>query len=521
MKRCSRFLLILFLLLLISFYIGNNIWAGNDLKKNPLRDIKNFVFFYGKGNVDKLEKYDLVVIQDYTLTKDEVQYLKSKGIKVVVYVTIGESDVDPNTIGIPQNCVLGKNENWNSWFIDARCEVWQNLVLTKMKNLINEKGYDGFFLDTLDTAVIYPDTKPGMVNLVKKIRDSFPNAILIQNRGFQLLEDTGKYIDAVLWEDFASGYNFVSGKYEKNTISDALVKKQKDLAEKYGYIILALDYSDEDDVELINYVKSQWQKYGILGSITDLYISKIYDLSKPVKPREYATDNIDQLVIMGKNDKDYIYGDGWKDLENIYGTFARRCEGWSAGVVLTFKEKKDSIFYVTIYDGGVQDLALKITTYNGQNWPFIASIPVGDSEAFKTYEVKIKKEEMYDNDPNVPFIQQKFGFQGARVLFIGYPNKPEIHFGKYEITKKKDRIYFRVGNAGLLSAKNVEVLVLDSNNNVLEKFFIDELKPNEVKEMEYKFPKGIDISELFLKADPDNKIDEIIKENNILKVNVK
>jgi len=97
--------------------------------------------------------------------------------------------VDPNTIGIPKNCVLGKNENWNSWFIDARCDFWQNLVFNKMKNLINEKEYDGFFLDTLDTAVIYPDTRPGMVNLVKRIRDTFPNAILnYKIEGFNFLK---------------------------------------------------------------------------------------------------------------------------------------------------------------------------------------------------------------------------------------------------------------------------------------------------------------------------------------------
>ncbi|MGC8813800.1 endo alpha-1,4 polygalactosaminidase [Dictyoglomus sp.] len=511
----TPFLTFAIIILIVLITGGQNTFA---LKGSQLSNIKNFVFFYGRGEVEKLEKYDLIVIQDYTLTKDEVNYLKSKGKKVVVYVTIGESDTPP-TADL-QNCVLGKNVNWNSWYMDAGCEKWQNLVINKMKNLLIDKNYDGFFLDTVDTAVLFPQTKDGMVSLIKKIRDTFPKAILIQNRGFPLLEYTGDYIDAVLWEDFASGYNFQSGKYEKNSINDLYVRQQIELAKRKGYIILTLNYAEEDDVELINYVKEVCQKYNLLYSITDLYISKVYDLSAQIKERTYTTDNVNQLIIIGRNDKDFLYGDGWKEIENIWGTKARKCEGWGAGVVLTFKEKKDSIFYVTFYDGGIEEMALKITTFNGLNWPMIASLPVGDSEVFKTFEVKVKKEELYDNDPNTPGIQQKFGFQGAKVAFIGYPQKPELLFGKVEFTKKKDRVYFKVGNVGLMDAKNIKVVVKDENGNIIGEFNLERLDKNGDQEFTLKFSQSTPKKLTFI-IDPENKIEEITKDNNILEVQVK
>lgn len=514
MLKIKRAKIFLILILLIIFTINYS-----QIYKTPkLSTINNFVFFYGKGEFDKLKNFDLIVIQPYTLSKEEIENLRKLGKKVIVYITIGESDIEPSEE--LKDCVLGKNTNWNSWFMDVRCRKWQELLIEKMKTLIREKNYDGFFLDTVDTAVSFPQTKDAMVDFIKKIRETFPELILIQNRGFQLLPYTGDFIDAVLWEDFASGYNFQSGKYEKNTISDKLVQQQKELAQKKGYIILTLNYSDEDDFELINYIKNTCEKYNLLYSITDLYLSKIYDLTKPPKERVYSTDNITQTIIMSKNDKEYLYGDGWQEIENLWGTKVRKCTGWGAGVILTFKEKKDSIFYVTIYDGGIQELALKITTFNGQNWPMIASIPVGDSEIFKTFEVRIKAEEMYDNDPNIPGIQQKFGFQGAKVAFIGYYDKPELLFGKLEISRKKDRINIRIGNAGLKAIEDVEVLVQDHNGTIIYDTKLKSLEKNEMKEIEIRFTKEIP-EKIIVIIDPKNLINEITKENNYLTINLK
>jgi len=175
---------------------------------------------------------------------------------------------------------------------------------------------------------------------------------------------------------------------------------------------------------------------------------------------------------------------------------------------------------VTFYDGGIEEMALKITTFNGLNWPMIASLPVGDSEVFKTFEVKVKKEELYDNDPNTPGIQQKFGFQGAKVAFIGYPQKPELLFGKVEFTKKKDRVYFKVGNVGLMDAKNIKVVVKDENGIIIGELNLERLDKNGDQEFALKFSQSTPKKLTFI-IDPENKIEEITKDNNILEVQVK
>lgn len=193
--------------------------------------------------------------------------------------------------------------------MDPRCEKFQNLVINEMKNLLENKKYDSFFFDTMTTAVVFPQTKDNLINFIKRTRENFSTTILIHNRVFPLLEYTGEYIDAVLWKDFASGYNFPSGKYEKNTINDLYVKQQIELAQRKCYIILTLNYAEKYDLELINHIKTVYQRYKLLYSITDLYISKVYDLSEPVKQRVYFSDNLEQLIIIEKNDKDSLYGD--------------------------------------------------------------------------------------------------------------------------------------------------------------------------------------------------------------------
>ena len=52
---------------------------------------------------------------------------------------------------------------------------------------IREGGYDGIFLDTIDTASAFPQTKEGMIRLVQALRTALPDAPIVLNQGFPLL----------------------------------------------------------------------------------------------------------------------------------------------------------------------------------------------------------------------------------------------------------------------------------------------------------------------------------------------
>jgi endo-alpha-1,4-polygalactosaminidase (GH114 family) len=77
------------------------------------------------------------------------------------------------------------NEDWQSFYIDAGNESWKKLVLERAAKVAN-LGVDGFFLDTIDTAQDFKESRSGMLDLISQLKTTnFNNKqmILIANRG--------------------------------------------------------------------------------------------------------------------------------------------------------------------------------------------------------------------------------------------------------------------------------------------------------------------------------------------------
>lgn len=77
------------------------------------------------------------------------------------------------------------NKDWESFYIDAGNDSWKKLVLERAAKVAN-LGVDGFFLDTIDTAQDFKESRSGMLDLISKLKTTnFNNKqmILIANRG--------------------------------------------------------------------------------------------------------------------------------------------------------------------------------------------------------------------------------------------------------------------------------------------------------------------------------------------------
>lgn len=444
---------------------------------NPIADIKSFIFYYGNDNINEILNYDLAVVQPDAYSTSEIKEIEAHGVKLLAYMSIGESD----NKNVNPSWILAKNENWNSYMIDVRNNGWRDYIINTVAKQIADKGYEGFFLDTVDTAVQFPQTADAMVSLIKDIRETYPNMIIIQNRGFPLLNKTGPYIDGVLWEDFASEYNFINGTYEKVERIPQEVEQQIALSQKYGYKILALSYASEKDYALMDYDFSMYKQYGILGSITNLYINSIYTY-KPgmVIPVEtYSATNTSSEIYFGvttQSSQAYFYGPGWEPVQKMLGISYSKCNGWDAGVILTFDKMENSSFMVVYFDGGINDFALQISAYDGRNWPMIDSIPIGNDNMFKAILVNLDEKYLYDNDQKLPGIQEKLGFKGARVAYIGKTDMMQFVFGKFSYTR--NRLKFIVRNVGLYDSKPFKILMYDKNGNILKEISIDVLASN-------------------------------------------
>ena len=128
--------------------------AAQDKPREKIKAISSYIVYYGKGRVDDLAKFDLAIVQPDTLSADEIKQLHEKGTLVVSYLSVGEAEPERAwfTDGrVNQKWLLGKNQNWGSYFVDASQKGWQDLMVSLMGEFIKQ-GFDGVFLDTVDTV---------------------------------------------------------------------------------------------------------------------------------------------------------------------------------------------------------------------------------------------------------------------------------------------------------------------------------------------------------------------------------
>ncbi len=244
--------------------------------RERIKSIKDYTVYYGKGRVADLARYNLAILQPDTLSADELAQLKAKGTLVVAYLSVGE--VEPErpwyTDGrADPRWILGKNENWGSYFIDARQPGWQKLMISLAGEFI-AKGFDGIFLDTVDTVSVYPETKDGMLATIRGLRAAYPDALIVQNRGFSLVEDVVPALDAVMFEDVSTSYNFERKEYIYADNS-AEILDMVDLRNRTKLVALGLDYAPADNPGMAARAVKIARRYGFIPAVSVINLDDI------------------------------------------------------------------------------------------------------------------------------------------------------------------------------------------------------------------------------------------------------
>ena len=260
----------------LTFSVLTGVGLAQEGARAGVHDIKDYVVYYGEGKLGALSTFDLAIIQPDTLTKEELTKLKEAGTLVVAYLSVGEAEpacpwysdgrVDPGWL-------LSKNENWGSYLVDVNQKGWQKLM-GELTGEFLDKGFDGVFLDTVDTVDTYPETVPGMVALIKGLREAYPQALLVQNRGFTVLDEVADTIDALMFESLTGSYDFGSDSYvyaDNSFLAEELAELQK----RTDLVILALDYAD---TPAMAYRAVEAAKgYGFVPAVSTILLDEIPD----------------------------------------------------------------------------------------------------------------------------------------------------------------------------------------------------------------------------------------------------
>lgn len=252
------------ILVTISLLLINCTSSTKKITQNSIYE--SFGVVYSDVNPVKVSGYKLLIVEPYFYSREDIYAFHTKGIKVIAYLSLGEVNESRKYFEEFKSIGLkGKNENHGSYFIDLSKKKIKDKFIKQVVPELYSYGYDGLFLDTIDAVAPYTvrrDMEQDMVELIKNIKLSNPEKILIQNAGFFLLDQTSEYVNAVAIEDIASGYNFDTNEYLVK--SEEEFQKRLNLVDSVYYAfqipILIIDFEPENSSNEI--IKSRLEKAG-------------------------------------------------------------------------------------------------------------------------------------------------------------------------------------------------------------------------------------------------------------------
>lgn len=200
---------------------------GMLLPLNVLAGIQSAAFLYGPNPpLAKTKAYDVVVVHPDS-TADPSKY-HSTNSELYAYISVGEvAKSSPYYRQIPTTWLIGQNRIWDSAVIDQANPAWRDFFIKTILKPLWEKGYRGFFLDTLDSyqlaaksPVAQQRQTQGLIQLIHDIKKTYPSAKLIFNRGFELIPSVSNDVTAVAVESLFASWDQQKKRYVPVSQSD-------------------------------------------------------------------------------------------------------------------------------------------------------------------------------------------------------------------------------------------------------------------------------------------------------------
>lgn len=243
-------------------------------------------FFYGsEPPLAELAAYDRVVLDPTRVTAREVRWLSARGVIVHAYVSLGEIGVhDPLIQSLPQDALAGSNPAWKTRVADLTHAAWRTYVLETRLAPLADWGFQGAFLDTLDSYQLLDDPlgqQAALAELIGRIQTRYPALELILNRGFEVLAELPAPVAAVAVESLYSGWDAAAEDYREVSEDDRrwILDRLAEAAPHAGEVIV-IDYlpaeAPERRVETARRIAGHgFDPWVALPSLTDLGTSDL------------------------------------------------------------------------------------------------------------------------------------------------------------------------------------------------------------------------------------------------------
>ena len=271
-------------------------------------------FYYGSEPPwDELHAFDWVVVEPGHVP--DAQLAKQQSSELFAYVSVGEVDRDRAYLKkIPDAWRLGINRAWNSIVIDQAQPQWPAFYVDNVIAPLWQRGFRAFFLDTLDSYQLFADSdakrtaqEDGMVAVIRLIKQRYPEARLILNRGFEILPQVHELVNAVAAESLYAGWDPVHGTYapvgkdEHDWLQEKLIEVRHD----YRLPAIVIDYLPPGQRSKAREVAAKIRADGFIPWVTDHDLNMLGVGELEVMPRRIlmlydSADNATELMLKEK-----------------------------------------------------------------------------------------------------------------------------------------------------------------------------------------------------------------------------
>jgi len=227
--------------------------------------------------VDALQAFDIAVVEPDS--GFDPRQAATPATAWFAYVSVGEVlESRPYFKDIPKAWFVGRNDAWNAPVIDQAADGWPAFYVDKVIAPLWQRGFRGFFLDTLDSYQLAARTdaerarqEAGLVRVIRAIKARYPEARLVFNRGFEILPQVHDLAYAVAFESLFRGWNQAQGRYVDVPQADRdwLLAQARTIREQYRLPVISIDYCPPADRRCARETAQRIRALGITPYVAD------------------------------------------------------------------------------------------------------------------------------------------------------------------------------------------------------------------------------------------------------------
>ncbi|MBP0594383.1 endo alpha-1,4 polygalactosaminidase [Paraburkholderia sp. LEh10] len=264
--------------------------ALSACKRVSASGIGAVAFYYGANvRAEQFESFDTVVLEPDS-GFDPAAHL-AHCPKWYAYVSVGEvSKARAYYAKMPHTWLLAaddardamhdsaRDSMHDSAVVDQTAPGWPAFFVDEIIEPLWERGYRGFFLDTLDsyrrvaqTDAARAKQQAGLVAVLHALKARYPQAQLILNRGFEILPQVHDQVAAVAFESLFGRWDRTNQRYGAVPDRDRewLLGEAREVHERYQLPVISIDYCAPGDDACREDIVRKIGALGIVPYVTD------------------------------------------------------------------------------------------------------------------------------------------------------------------------------------------------------------------------------------------------------------